>query len=186
MTDHLLPQSASKQEQALSLATARVGAVPVPVAEVWDADKCPSHLLPWLAWAFSVDEWDDAWSDERKRSVIRVSAEVHRYKGTVYAIRAVLQGAGYGDARLTEGNSSTVYGGQFTHNGEQTHGDPAGWARYRFNLSRPIPTGEGVRIRRVLEATAPARCHLQGVSFTDAQFYNGEPRHDGTYNHGVV
>ena len=82
---HLLPPNASAPERALSLAIDRP--VPTPVRDVWSADTCPSALLPWLAWALSVDDWDSSWTDTQKRQVIKASTNVHRYKGTIGAVR---------------------------------------------------------------------------------------------------
>lgn len=83
----LLPPNATAPECALSEATARVGYVPTPGRSVWDPNTCPSSLLPWLAWAFSVDQWSSDWSDAQKRATIASAVAVHRYKGTIGAVR---------------------------------------------------------------------------------------------------
>lgn len=75
---------------------ARISHVPVRVREVWNADTCPSNLLPWLAWAVSVDTWDSNWTDAQKRGAIRNSVGVHRYKGTIGAVKDAMAGLGYG------------------------------------------------------------------------------------------
>jgi phage tail P2-like protein len=91
----LLPPNATAQERALELATARLGEVPVPIANLWSADNCPDALLPWLAWAMAVDVWDPFWSTTQKRAAIRNSVAVHRTKGTVAALKTALQGIGW-------------------------------------------------------------------------------------------
>src|SRR5690606_31441378 len=68
--------------------------IPVPVEDVWRWDSCPSHILPWLAWALSVDIWDKFWPDTQKRSIIKESFHLHFKKGTLYAIRRYLNYAG--------------------------------------------------------------------------------------------
>lgn len=73
----------------------RVSDVPVLVRESWNPDTCPAALLPWLAWAFSVDEWDTTWSEQEKRDVIKASVEVHKHKGTIGAIDRALKPLGY-------------------------------------------------------------------------------------------
>jgi phage tail P2-like protein len=78
----LLPPNASPQEAAIEAATARIADVPVPNASLWTPATCPAALLPWLAWALSVDEWDGTWPEERQRAVIAASVGVHRRKGT--------------------------------------------------------------------------------------------------------
>ncbi|WP_125720035.1 phage tail protein I [Pseudoalteromonas rubra] len=57
---------------------------------LWDPMLCPAPLLPWLAWAMSVDEWDEAWSETLKRQVICDAFAVHQYKGTPYALQKAL------------------------------------------------------------------------------------------------
>lgn len=74
---------------------ARVSDVPVLVRESWNPDTCPAELLPWLAWAFSVDEWDATWTEQEKRDVIKASVEVHKHKGTIGAIDRALKPLGY-------------------------------------------------------------------------------------------
>lgn len=180
----LLPPNATPQERALAQAVARISDVPVPLRDLWSHERCPVELLPWLAWAFSVDEWGMGWSEQARRASVRDAVAIHRRKGTVWAIKRVLANAGYGDARLVEGNSASQHDGVFRYNGQRTHGDPQAWANFQFNLSRPISREDGQAVRAVLESVVPVRCNLLGVSFTDAQFYNGLPRHDGSYNHG--
>jgi len=90
----LLPLNATTAEIALAETVARMTDVPVPVREVWDADTCPSGLLPWLAWAFSVDQWDTTWTDGQKRATIKASVAVHRYKGTIGAMKQAIAALG--------------------------------------------------------------------------------------------
>lgn len=91
----LLPPNASASERALSQASARL-ANPAPMCRtLWNPDTCPPTHLPWLAWALSVDEWDSGWTEAQKRGAIRASYNVHRYKGTVGAMRDALGAIGY-------------------------------------------------------------------------------------------
>ncbi len=53
------------------------------------------HLLPYLAWAFSVDRWDRNWPEETKRQVIRDAWLTHRHKGTISALRRAIEPLGY-------------------------------------------------------------------------------------------
>jgi phage tail P2-like protein len=53
-------------------------------------DLCPAHILPWLAWAVSVDVWSDDWTEQQKRAVIRQSILVHKQKGTLGALHRAL------------------------------------------------------------------------------------------------
>lgn len=63
--------------------------------QLYDPDTCPAGLLYLLAWAWSVDRWDDRWSEAVKRSVIRSSFYIHAHKGTIGALRRVVEPFGY-------------------------------------------------------------------------------------------
>lgn len=91
----LLPINATAQERALSLTTGRLGAVPVPVGELWDPLTCPVGILPWLAWSLAVEPWDSLWNETQKRQAISESIAVHRVKGTIGALTRALQAIGY-------------------------------------------------------------------------------------------
>nr|WP_319513691.1 phage tail protein I [uncultured Cohaesibacter sp.] len=67
---------------------------PEVIATIWDPASCPASLLSWLAYALSVDVWDSAWPEERKRAVIAASPLVHRLKGTLSAVIAALEALG--------------------------------------------------------------------------------------------
>lgn len=86
----LLPHNATPQEVALDLTTARVGGVDVPIRSLWNPETCPADVLPWLAWAFSVDQWDAAWTIEQKRAIVAASLDIHRRKGTPRAVKAAV------------------------------------------------------------------------------------------------
>lgn len=112
---------------------------------------------------------------------------IQRRKGTVWSIKRTIAAAGYGDAVLIEGNSNNFYNNAFTHSGLKKYGDPSEWARYRFVLSRPISNAQADQVRRILESTAPARCHLIELIFSEAaNLYNGAITYSGAYNHGVA
>ena len=60
-----------------------------------EPETCPVHLLPYLAWAFSVDRWDEAWPEDVKRGVVSAAFYIHRHKGTIGAVRRVVEPLGY-------------------------------------------------------------------------------------------
>ena len=88
---HLLPRNAGAFEQAVSLASAKGTDLPAYlVSDVTDPYLCPAELLPFLALERSVDLWDPAWGEERKRWVIAEQARLHRLKTTEAGFRAHL------------------------------------------------------------------------------------------------
>lgn len=113
MSEDLLPPSATPQERATALATARVGSVPTPLRELWDADTCPEALLPWLAWAYSVDGWDVGWTADQQRQAIKRSIAVHRRKGTIGAVKQALAALGF-QAQVQEWFNQSPEGDPYT------------------------------------------------------------------------
>lgn len=111
----LLPPNASAQEHALAEAIARISDVPPLVRDVWNADTCPAAILPWLAWARSVDEWDSAWSEQQKRDAVKKSLAVHKKKGTIGAVRDALAAIGV-NAVVTEWFNQSPAGDPYTFN----------------------------------------------------------------------
>lgn len=92
----LLPPNATPQERALEIAPAiGLADIPNPFYTLWNPRTCPPHILPWLAWAFSVDDWRSDWPDEIKRQAIMASPKIHRVKGTIGAVRRALETLGY-------------------------------------------------------------------------------------------
>lgn len=84
----LLPPNRTPWEKELSLTSA--ARRPLPAHIVRDAVNpwtCPPHLLPWLAWSWSIDLWNDGWTVERKRRVIARAIRLHRLKGTEAGLR---------------------------------------------------------------------------------------------------
>jgi phage tail P2-like protein len=79
----------------MSNSVARLSDVPVPIAETWSPYECPSAILPYLAWALSVDDWDASWTENQKREAIAHSIEIHRRKGTLGALKRALQRLNY-------------------------------------------------------------------------------------------
>lgn len=67
----------------------------IPLRTLYNPDTCPAHLLYQLAWAWSVDRWDNTWSESVKRAAIRASFYIHKHKGTIGAIRRVVEPLGY-------------------------------------------------------------------------------------------
>lgn len=100
MSDSLLPPSATGLAKALDLLEERLFALPVG-AITKAPTEVPEGLLAHLAWEMSVDVWDAGWPEETRRAVITASEEVHKYKGTPYAIKSGLAAFGI-DAELTE------------------------------------------------------------------------------------
>ncbi len=148
----LLPGNATAQERALAAAASRAAGVPVPIRDLWSPETCPPTLLPWLAWAFSVDDWSPSWTEAQKRATIRAAIDVHRRKGTRNAVETALSALNL-QLQITEWLDR----------------DPPG-APYTFAVSITsdvdAPAGSRRDLRSVLsiiDRTKSLRAHLTGV-----------------------
>ncbi|MDE1910734.1 MAG: phage tail protein I [Pseudomonas sp.] len=92
---HLLPGNSTPLERHAAKALAQIQRVPIPLRQLCNPNTCPVPLLPYLAWAFSVDRWDSNWTEATKRAAIRSSRYIHAHKGTIGALRRVVEPLGY-------------------------------------------------------------------------------------------
>lgn len=97
----LLPPNATRLERALDRATARIADIAVALRALWSPDDCPEDLLPWLAWALSLDSWSSDWPEAVKRQRVRRALDIARRKGTASSVRAVVESFG-GSVALRE------------------------------------------------------------------------------------
>jgi phage tail P2-like protein len=188
MSDQLLPPNASALMRDIAAGFADISDMPVLGRYVRNPGKCPSGLLPFLAWELSVDEWNPAWGDDVKRRVIAESAAVHRHKGTLGAVRRALE-AIFVDIpfQIIEGADAGFYDGSKRYNGLHFYGRESNWAKYSVLISRPITLVQAASVRRILAWIAPARCHLLALNFEQAlNAYDGAIRYDNSYPHGVA
>ncbi|QDJ13075.1 phage tail protein I [Mergibacter septicus] len=95
MTNSLLPNGSSQLEHRAAQICAMAEKLHVDFSILWNPDTCPENLLPFLAWAFSVDYWEENWRVEKKREVIKTAFYVHKYKGTIAALKRVIEPFGY-------------------------------------------------------------------------------------------
>ena len=93
----ILPPNATTLEKAIEKTiNQHLGAIPTPIGSMWNPNTCPLSHLPWLAWALSVDVWDDAWPETIKRNVVANALKVHALKGTRGALEKALKSQGFG------------------------------------------------------------------------------------------
>lgn len=91
----LLPSNSTTLEKRAAECLQEAVKNPLIIADLINPKKCPEHLLPYLAWAFSVDKWDEQWSEEVKRIAIESAFIIHKQKGTLTAIKRVIEPIGY-------------------------------------------------------------------------------------------
>lgn len=149
----LLPLNATQGERALAQTVARISDVPTPITSVWDPESCPANLLPWLAWAFSVDEWGADWTDDQKRQAIARSVEIHQHKGTIGALKTALSALGV-TLTLREWFEQVPQGAPYTF-AITLDGSSGGWSQSQLQ-----------KLLAVVNATKNLRSHLQAITPT--------------------
>ena len=95
MNNSLMANGSSLLEQRAAAACASISDLSVPLRDLWNPWKCPVKFLPYLAWAFSVDRWEETWSETEKRQAVSEAFWIHQRKGTVAAVRRVIETLGY-------------------------------------------------------------------------------------------
>ena len=167
MNDRLLPSGSTQLEVAAAQALAQIGRLKGPLRELWDPQTCPLTLLPYLAWAFSVDRWDENWTESAKRSAVRAAWFVHKHKGTVGALRRVVEPLGY-LIRITEW--------------WQTHDNPGTFRLDVGVLETGITEEMYLELERLIADAKPCSRHLIGLSINldvTGDFYIAAAAYDG-------
>lgn len=147
MADHLLPPSATELLRQTSLAAERATSLPVEIRDEWSPQRCASHMLPWLAWAFGVEEWDVTWTEAQKRAAITSALAVKRTKGTIGAVVSTVESMGLG-AQVIEWFNQVPLGTPYTYDLVIT-AEGAGFSQQQLDL-----------LLALIERTKNVRSHL--------------------------
>lgn len=163
----LLPTGSSTLEVLAAKAATEIERVPVPLRTLWNWRTCPVRLLPYLAWALSVDRWDERWSEQTKRNVCASAFYVHQRKGTISALRRVVEPLGY----LIE-----------VKEWFQLNEEPGTFRLVVGVLDTGITDEMYQELERLIEGAKPASRHLTGLAISlssEGEFYVGAGCYDG-------
>ena len=195
MNNSLMVNGSSLLEQRAAAACASISDLSVPLRDLWNPWKCPVKFLPYLAWAFSVDRWEETWSEKEKRQAVSDAFWIHQRKGTVAAVRRVIETLGY----------------SMTLQEWWEVADPAGTFRLEINLNDIGITEPMIyELERIIGDAKPVSRHISqltllqhsrglasiGAAVSDAEIitvypagyrpddsihYDGQSRHDSNY-----
>jgi phage tail P2-like protein len=177
----LLPPNATPVERRLGQVGARIGDIPVPLADLMNPDAIAAPLLPWLAWHLGVESWQDYWPDAVKRAHVKGAILIARKKGTAAAVREAVAAFG-GSIALREWFELTPPGAPGTFSVVMTVGVQSGappTAAYVADIRAEIDRVKNVRshytftqglsLRGTQRIAAAARPALyRRLSFSDA------------------
>ena len=175
---------------------------------VYIIDHVDSSALPHLAWQFHIEGWELAQTIQEKRNLIKSAIELHRYKGTPYAVKEAIKSVGYKDVKLIERLPEVKYDGQYNYSGSEDYAGGVRWALFRAIIdigeNKPITTIETQRLINLINEYKNVRSHLKDISYAasvedifsdliDAiqaviqtsidDTYNWGLRYDGSINH---
>lgn len=188
-----------KNIEAFDLAAkAWIDDLKLEVLLVYVIDQVESDALPVLAQQFDVlgyRGWKLANTDADRRALIKKAIELHRYKGTVWAVAEAMKSIGFTDAQIIEHTSGH-------------------WANFKvelFNKSVPITVQSIADLHKMIEEYKNTRSNLEEIFITievqdeiiltdsmgiaqdvdvnddvhlaSALFYDGQGLYDGTYDH---
>lgn len=127
--------------------------------------KCPAKFLPYLAWAFSVDRWEETWSETAKRQAVSDAFWIRQRKGTVATVRRVIEDMGYS---MTIAEWWEV-------------ADPAGTFRLEVDLNDIGITESMIKeLERIIECTKPVSRHVSQLNVSASlkgDISTGTPRY---------
>lgn len=149
----------------------------------------PEHLML-LADSRSILNEDGYWlaeSNQARRRLIKGAYELHRYKGTPWAIREIVRRLGFGEVQIIEGMGNKTHDGEITRDGQYAHGHRDRWAHYRIVMNDAITNDQAQLLRKTLAAFAPARCVLAALDFQAVALrHNGRATRNGQFNRGTA
>ncbi len=177
----ILPPNASDLERNIEQsATRTIAQLPVPIRDLWNPDTCPLTLLPWLAWALDVEQWQSDWSEPVQRAAIKTSISVHNHMGTPGSMKTALEALGYAPVQITE-FVNLFHRGSFTHNGSRTHlgASLAFQFDVELNNNGVVPSVAAIaKIREAITEFKNARSHLRNLYYNSI-WHNGANTHNG-------
>ena len=143
------------------------------VAEKWSVTGYDGYLL--------------ANDIKSKRTLISSAVELHKYKGTPWAVKQICKKLGLGEVEIIERLAKQYYDGAIIRNGIYYRGDDNRWAQYRILLNGVITNTAAKIARKAIERFAPARSELVALDYRKFAFlHNNRLTRNGTYSRGAA
>jgi len=182
----LLPPNTTQLEHRIEQVSSDLAKATAPLDTLWDAQRLPAHMLPWLGWATGVDHWSPEWSEQVKRDAIDEAIPIRRKRGTVWAVRRALEVLGFSDVEILEHAKQDAAwreaGGLYIDSSWSLSGaevlggdlvDPpqvvtTNWAQYAlaFNIAdAPFTTADQRRVRDRVRERSTLRAELVALLY---------------------
>ena len=153
------------------LAAARMEAIDISPVLINLIDTVPAAALPYLAEQFDVlgfKGYKFAATETDKRELIKRAIDLHRYKGTPYAIKESLKSIGINNAQILEGVFHFTYNGLYVYDGSSSYGEIQ-WPSFRVLVDASSFSLVDMALYRdiiiLIEEYKNVRSHLVDVTF---------------------
>jgi P2-related tail formation protein len=150
----------------------RLGDIPLDQLLVNLVDNVTASALPHLAEQFHVtglEGWALCATEADRRLLVKRALQLHRHKGTPWAVKEALASVGFGGATVAERLPQTWFDGAVYADGSVLYGSGANWAKFRILLdlgeNRGITQAESALIVAVVAEWKNERSHLDRVEF---------------------
>ncbi len=100
--------------------------------QIHDIDNVHPSFLPFLAYIYRADSWDDEWPIEHQREVVKGALLLFKYKGTIWAVERALEISMF-DATVTPWYAMTPVGERGTFKVDATRQDGRGLNQDDYN-----------------------------------------------------
>ncbi|MCP5799744.1 phage tail protein I [Klebsiella pneumoniae] len=182
-------------EQRAAEACAVISDLSVPLRDLWNPWRCPVKFLPYLAWAFSVDRWEETWSETEKRQAVSDAFWIHQRKGTVAAVRRVIETLGYsmtlqewwevadpaGTFRLEVDLNNIGITETMIYELERIIGDAKPVSRHISQLTLSARTSGIAYVGAAINDGEIINVYPLGYMIDDSLIYDGNACYDGNY-----
>ncbi|HCI4237313.1 TPA: phage tail protein I [Klebsiella pneumoniae] len=196
MTSSLLPPGSSALERRLAQACSGISDLNVPLRDLWNPWKCPAKFLPYLAWAFSVDRWEETWTETEKRQAVSDAFWIHQRKGTVAAVRRVIETLGYsmtlqewwkvadppGTFRLEIDLNEIGITEPMIYELERIIGDAKPVSRHISQLTLSVSTKGLASVGCAILDGEDITIYPAGYTPDESIYYDGQAHYDGNYH----
>ena len=216
MDDLLQPSlQGDARMEALARLIARLSGLPTatPIVNLFDlVDASALASLGEQFHVMGVEGWNLAATEEARRTLLKKAIELHRHKGTPWAVEEALRATGFTGAEVREGRGACRHDGEIAHNGSSSYYSGNRWALFDIEIdlgdSAGMDAASRARVRETVNAWKNARSHLRAMSWRstmedgtdctdetrlavrpeyDDRHKWGFPLHDGSirYNNGL-
>jgi len=173
MDDLLQPSlQGDARMEALARLIARLSGLPTATPIVNLVDLVDASALASLGEQFhvmGVEGWNLAATEEARRTLLKKAIELHRHKGTPWAVEEALRATGFTGAEVREGRGACRHDGEIAHNGSSSYYSGNRWALFDIEIdlgdSAGMDAASRARVRETVNAWKNARSHLRAMSW---------------------